>query len=147
MKYIELLSKQLQSDAIIELLEFWDADVVYDFDRLREGTADSYTVSCHEHGIELRFDSGQSLQTIFLHVTPRNGFSAAELTNSDVEVFDSRSDVAAHATTKGWQTLAGEATFLGIENKWIRMECEVCSVHYQFRDGLLDMITIMGTPP
>lgn len=42
---VELHTLNMKSDEIIDLLERFKIDVIYDFDRLREGTADQYSAS------------------------------------------------------------------------------------------------------
>lgn len=41
MQFLPLLGQPLKSDAIIDLLEHWEADVVYAFDRDNEGEPDA----------------------------------------------------------------------------------------------------------
>jgi hypothetical protein len=52
MNVIPLIGSKLKSDDIVELLEHWDAEVVYDIDRLHENTPDSSHATAHAGGIE-----------------------------------------------------------------------------------------------
>ena len=119
---IPLLRQPLKSDTVIELLEHWDALVIYEFDRLHEGQPDRYVVSSPENGIELLFDEEQRLQVVLLAAVDHGTFTAVDRSCCDVEFFDSVSEVSAHAAKSGAATSAGRATsFDGAKTEWIRL--------------------------
>jgi hypothetical protein len=48
MRFTNLLGQGLKSDAVVALLEQYEIDVTYDFDRLHEGAEDRYWASFKE---------------------------------------------------------------------------------------------------
>lgn len=78
MKLVSYLDRKLKDDAVIELLEHYDMEVVYQFDRLHENTADAYSSSSKSAGFELRFNEYQTLETIWCYVKARDGFNAVD---------------------------------------------------------------------
>jgi hypothetical protein len=64
----------LKDDQIVELLEHYGVDVIYDFDRLRENTPDRYSASFHDGAFEFIFNEAQLLRTIFLYASFRGKF-------------------------------------------------------------------------
>jgi hypothetical protein len=146
MDLIPLLGSNLKSDAVIELLELWDCDVIYDFDRLHETTPDQYWASPKSEGLQLRFDEDQVLRCVFVHVSPSNGddFSAADLTTTDIPQLHSPEDVLAYAESNQLQTNAGRGVLFDQVRDWVRIEYSNHSIHYEFRDGALGLVTISG---
>ena len=68
-------AQSMKSDDVIDLLERFDMDVIYRFDRTHEGTPDEYSASAPAEGFELRFDEHQVLDTIFCYIQARGRFS------------------------------------------------------------------------
>lgn len=60
MNLVGHLGLQLEDDAVPELLEEHDMEVLYRFDRLHEGEPDEYTSPAREAGFELRRSSHRS---------------------------------------------------------------------------------------
>jgi hypothetical protein len=56
MEFLPLLGKHLKDDEVIEVLEWANMEVVYDFDRLHENTPDVYWASATAEGFQFRFD-------------------------------------------------------------------------------------------
>ena len=83
MNFLPLLRKPLKSDEIIKILEHWDVDVIYSFDRDHENLPDEYSAAVPQEGFELVFDDEQSLKTAFVYVIATDGFEPADLSNSD----------------------------------------------------------------
>jgi len=83
MNVIPLIGAHLKSDDIIDLLEQWEAVVVYDFDRLHENTPDCYRVTLPSAGMEFLFDANQILETLFLRIVSTDDFNPFDITNSD----------------------------------------------------------------
>jgi len=142
MEFLPLLGKQLKDDEVIDLLEWWEADVIYDFDRLHEGQPDEYSAASKPDGIQLKFNVSQKLDTVFLYIIPDDGFEAFSLSDCDVPFFETSSDVEAHGAAQGAQVSKGEANLLGINRSWVRLEFGTHAVHYEFKWGDLAMITI-----
>src|ERR1700733_11536798 len=102
MNFLPLLGKRLKDDDIIELLEYSDAEVTYDFDRLHDNMPDQYWAKCEKRGIELGFDENQILVTTFLYLRRQGDYDAVSATElSDVRIFSSVAEVEANCAEKG----------------------------------------------
>ncbi len=142
MRFLPLLGKPLKSDEIADLLELWDADVIYDFDRTHENIPDEYWAGLRELGVQLLFDDSQRLKVIFLYTLEGDGFSPVDLSDSDIQTFRSPAEVAAYAARAGIATSEGQASLLGPISDWIKLEWSTHSVHYEFRGGELCLVTV-----
>ncbi|HEY4262915.1 MAG TPA: hypothetical protein VGM98_22335 [Schlesneria sp.] len=142
MNVIPLIGSKLKSDDIVELLEHWDAEVVYDFDRLHENTPDSYYATAHAGGIELHFDATQALVTVYLHVLSSDGFSTFDIEHSDIPSFVSIEEARRFASSRGISTQEGNATFLGTFRNWIKLDYGTRTVHYEYVEGRLNLVTL-----
>ena len=144
MDLIPLLGSKLKDDAVMELLELWDCDVIYDFDRLHENTPDQYWASAKSEGLQLRFDEDQVLQCVFAHVAPSHDddFSAADLASTDIPWFRSIEDVVTYAESNRLQTTAGRGVLFDQVRDWVKIDCGNHSIHYEFRNGSLGLVTV-----
>jgi len=142
MKYFPLLGKPLKSDELLDLFETHDVEVVYEYDRTHENLPDEYWGKCKDLGVQFVFDELQFLKFIYIHLTDADGFDPADLSASDIEVFASKLDARSHAQKKGVPVVEGRATFLGAERDWIRLEFSKHSIHYEFRAGILALVTV-----
>ena len=142
MNFVPLLNASLKSDEVLELLDSWDCDVVYDFDRTQENIPDQYWVKAEEQGVQMRFDGKQLLKTVFLYVVESDGISAIDLSTTDIPSFSSLSDIRTHAKAHGINTSEGQEDFLGELRDWIRLELDTHHIHYEFRSGLLSLATL-----
>jgi hypothetical protein len=142
MKYIPLLRKKLKSDEIIELLETNDMEVVYEFDRTHENIPDEYRAKSKDLGLELLFDEDQIIKTVFINLTEVDGFTPADLKDSDVTRFDSKKSASDYARKTGIVISEGRAHYLGKEIDWIRFEHEGYTIHYEYRNGSLALVTL-----
>ena len=61
MQFLPLLGRQLKDNDVIDILEGFEMEIVYDFDRLHEGQPDKYWASAKQAGFQLGFDADQSL--------------------------------------------------------------------------------------
>ena len=147
MDLIPLIGANLKGDAIINLLELWDCDVIYDFDRLHEGTPDQYWVSVYGEGLQFLFDNFQKLKCIFVHVKPTDtdGLRSANLADTDIPRLNSIDDVRAYAESNGLQLSEGQAELFDQARDWVRIEYINYSIHYEFRNGLLGLVTVSST--
>jgi hypothetical protein len=143
MRFLPLLGRHLKDDQVIELLELYNMDVVYDFDRLHENTPDKYWAASKAHGFPFRFTGEQRPETIFLYVASVDGFSAINRSEIDVPLFDGVSEVEAHCTVNGFRFARGH---LGpgalAERDWGRVDTDEWSAHYDFRQGGLTLISL-----
>lgn len=142
MNIVPLLGCSLKSDEIMEFLELWDADVVYDFDRLHENVPDEYHAAVKRAGVQMVFDETQALTTVFLHVNARDDFTEFDLLQSDIQPFDTIENAKDFAAKRGISATQGNAVLFGIGRDWIKFEFGTHSVHYEFIAGALDMVTV-----
>lgn len=142
MQFLPLLNTTLKSEALLQLLESWDCDVTYDFDRNYENTSDQYWAASEAEGIQFRFDDQQTLKTIFLYVTASDRFAAIDLTATDIPSFNSISDIRAHADDHQIAISEGQVDFLGDPRDWIRLEANTHFIHYEFRESKLSLVTV-----
>ncbi len=142
MHFLPLLRKRLKDDDVIDILEWAKTEVVYDFDRLHENQPDKYWVTAKNCGFQLGFNDQQILDVIFLHVAPSEEFSACDPENCDVPFFLTSAEVGAHGSRQDVQIVKGKTTFLNVEREWVRLEYPRHSLHYEFSDGSLALVTI-----
>jgi hypothetical protein len=144
MEILSLLKKRLKDDEVMELLEWMDVRVVYDFDRSYENLPDVYWAAAKDHGITLRFDESQTLDTIFLYVQPIEDHRAADFSLiEEVPLFDSDSQVRMYAVDHGIRITTGSRSAgLIPPGSWVRLNYVHHQVHYEFREGTLSLITI-----
>ena len=62
-----------------------------------------------------------------------------------IRMFASKSEARDHAKENDVTTSEGEADFMGERRDWIRFERPSYSVHYEFVDSALKMITLQTT--
>jgi hypothetical protein len=142
MQLLPLLGRLLKDDDVINILDGMEMDVIYDFDRLHEGQPDTYWAASQEAGIQLSFDAAQTLDTIFLYITPSDGFAAFSQRDCDVPFFMTTAEVQAFGEAQHLQVSKGRADFLGVSRDWLRLGFGAYSVHYEFRAGSLALITV-----
>ena len=142
MKFIPMLRQHLKSAEMLDLLETYDMEVIYEFDRTHENMPDEYWTKCLELGLQLVFDADQNLKTIFVNLTDADGFTPTDLADTDVLRFSLKKDAASYALQEGVATSEGRAEFLGVERDWIRLEYEGYSIHYEYRQGSLALVTV-----
>jgi hypothetical protein len=92
MQFLPFLGKQLKDDDVIAVLEDMGMEVLYDFDRLHEGQPDKYWGASNAAGFQFGFDSAQTLNVIFLHIAPTNGFAAISRQDCDIPLFATASE-------------------------------------------------------
>lgn len=137
MQLSSYLGKHLKSDFVIEVLEHFDMDVVYDFDRLHENTADSYSSSAESAGFEFRFDERQILSVIWCYIRPRSGFSAINTDVIGAPCFHNFSEAKSHAMSAGIKTSQSKG-----DSAWIRFEHDGLWIHYEYSDDKLALVTL-----
>lgn len=142
MKFLTLLGKKLRDDEVIDILESLDMVVIYEFDRLHENQPDIYWAAAKPEGFQLRFDEAQRLDTVYLYITPREGFAAVSQHDCDIPFFATRQEVESFGEAQHLQVKKGGADFLGISREWVRLEFASHSIHYEFRAGSLALVTI-----
>ncbi len=135
MNFLPLLGMPLKSTEVIEVLENFDMSVMYDFDRLFEGSEDLYWCESRSNGFQFRFDQGQILDVVFLYVAARSNFTPMSLATSDVPSFASLEQARSAFESAGQSFKAGDG--------YIKLLGPRHAVHYEFRDGVLSLVTLM----
>ncbi len=141
MNLFVLLNLCLKSDEVIEILEHYDAKVIYDFDRLRENTPDVYWVSVPEAGFDFRFNEKQVLDTIFMYVLPTNGRVPVDPRYAGLPFYRTFSEArsAFQSSSVPFRTETGG-------EGWIKGEFAAHAVHYEFnQEEELRLVTVMAT--
>jgi hypothetical protein len=133
MDIISLLGRKLKSRLINDLFEMYDVDVSYQYERRSENEANHYSASIDELGLEFSFNSEQVLQTIF--ITSKSSF---EKVNS----FSSIKEVESYCHEQALSFEKGTSKFLGTFREWIKLSYLNHSIHYEFQDSTLHMVTL-----
>ena len=141
MELVGYLGRHLKDDAVIELLEAHDLDVVYHFDRLHENTADFYRVSAKSVGFALRFNGQQLLDTVWCYILGRDGFAPVDTTLIGVPCHMSCFDAKNVANTSG-ETISEPPAGSPMEGKWILLKGANHWAHYEFNDRRLALVTL-----
>ena len=144
MNLSKLLNCSLKSDELIELFEHYEVDVIYSYDRLHEGMEDSYYGSINELGLQFSFDEYQTLKTIFIYVDGNEEFEKANLSELEISAYDDKVSVIKFAKDNGIEHTEGEANFLGEIRAWAKLSLRNYSIHYEFREGILGLITLQA---
>ncbi|MFV8784018.1 hypothetical protein ACNKU7_16480 [Microbulbifer sp. SA54] len=142
MNLSNFLNSTLKSDELIEFFEVHDVEVIYSYDRLHEGMEDQYFGSIAELGIQFVFNNQQALKAIFVHAQNNGEFQAANLPELGVMSFEEKTSVVAYALDNGINYSEGAANFLGKSLEWAKFEFSNHSVHYEFNDGVLALVTL-----
>lgn len=154
-EFTKLLGVHLKDDLIVDILESYDMEVIYDFDRLHENNSDVYWARANEAGFLLRFDEKQVLATIFLYLVPREGYAPVQRENFDVtvhETFDEaeqefKENAIPYEVSSGEPTRASRILgFSSMHKLWIKGDRGRYTVHYQFENGRVSMITLQSKP-
>jgi hypothetical protein len=138
MQLAQYIGQKLKSDSVIEFLEYFDMEVIYDFDRLHESTPDSYSSCAREAGFELRFNESQVLDTIWCYIQPRSGFSQVDQNIVGAPIFENFDDAWSYA-----QASRVPASKAKDNESWLRLENENLWIHYEFSGRRLGLITFM----
>jgi len=119
--------------------------VIYDFDRCYENRPDNYWAASKSGGFQFCFDESQTLTTIFVYVEPTEGF-AQFVSECDICFASSIGEAECEGGERGLKIVKGKTSWQGRVREWIRLDGKRSSVHYEFRDGMLAMVTIMSAP-
>jgi hypothetical protein len=138
MRILSLLGKELKDDEIMELLEKYDTDVIYSFDRFHEGEPDVYWASIKEVGVQFCFNEHQLLVTIFCYIIARDGFSPVVPEIIGAPIFSSFELAEKNFQLDGIEYKKSEEPGLWIKNLGVNHD-----THYEFKNGNLSMVTLM----
>lgn len=142
MKIIEILNKNLKSEELIELFEDYDFEVIYEYDRLHEGMADSYRGKIVEMGLEFLFDENQTLKTIFIFTQKTEDYFPANLAELNIQTFSSRKSAIDFARKNNINYTEGSGNFLGQKLDWVKFMVAQYSIHYQYSNDILNQVTL-----
>ncbi len=143
MSFIELLGKQLKHDDVLELLEYYEIPVIYDFDRTHEGIDDCYWAAAEKHGFQLGFDQRQLLHVIFLYIVNREGFTPIDQSLIDVPIYETFDAALSACEENGISYITNPGPFNSENPKWwLKCVSGAHTVHYEYRDENLIMITL-----
>ncbi|OWT77034.1 MULTISPECIES: hypothetical protein [unclassified Achromobacter] len=142
MQLLSYLGKPLKSDEVIELLERFDMQVVYEFDRLHEDSPDAYYASAYDGGFQCGFNEHQVLNVIWTYVSPAEGHAAVDLATLGTPAFDRFALARDYAQHKGIRTTQSQSG-----DGWIRFEYDTAWVHYEFTEGRLTRVTLSRPNP
>jgi hypothetical protein len=134
---VDLHTLNMKSDEVIDLLEHFEVDIIYDFDRLREGTPDQYSASVPDEGFELRFDESQVLTTIWCYIRPHGQFAPIDPGAVGIYLPESWSDAKRYA-------LSVNSSVSESPGAWLRIERGNLWVHYEFAADELSLVTLMS---
>jgi hypothetical protein len=150
-EFVKLLGLRLKDPAIARIIESLDLEVTYDFDGLRDSNEDVYWIEALNRGFLLRFDRDQVLSTVYLYLVPSKGYTAIPAEEIDVTVFQTFDEAEREYKENGvpYSVSSGEPPralrMLGITSMhklWIKRDCGRYTVHHQFKDGHMSMITL-----
>ena len=143
MKLISYLNKSLKSEELIELFETNDVDVIYTYDRNYEGRADEYIGSIRDLGLQFIFNETQILSTIFIYIKDEE-FLSANLESLGLSTFDSKNNLMKYAQQNSLKYFEGRAVFFGQEREWLKLDFLNYTVHYEFREDSLSLVTLQS---
>ena len=144
MQFAKLLGTKLKDDLVMEILEQYDMDVVYNFDRTHEGMEDIYWAASKENGFQFRFNENQILDTVFLYMVPREGFTQINRSEIDIPVYESFLEAKNDFESKGIEFTNYPSDDPNDKwfQRWIKGSYGTYTMHYEFKDKKLRMITL-----
>jgi hypothetical protein len=144
LQFAKLIGQSLKGDELLDILELRDVDVIYDYDRTHEGMEDVYWAACEAEGFQFRFDENQNLDVVFLYIEESEDFTPIDRSKIDVDVFESFLDAKNSFESRGlnYQNSPSEDPEDDWYQRWIRVNHENYTAHYEFRDKKLFRITL-----
>jgi hypothetical protein len=140
---IDYLGNKIKDDAVLELLEDHQMELVYHVDRTHENMPDRYSAAARAAGFELLFDEDQLLQTIFCYVEPRDGFAPVDLSTVGAPVFESLALAKVGAANLGVSFKHNDGMqFLGRRLSWVSFELGKHKFHYEYSPDALAVISL-----
>ena len=139
MKLTGLLGKRLKDDEILEVLEHYDMEVIYAFDRTHEGMPDQYWAQAKPHGFQLGFDEHQVLNVVFCYVAPSEGFSPIDSSIIGAPVHRAFGEAESYCKQN---SLAYRVSDPSRPGWWLKVEGSNPWLHYQFKDNRIFRVTL-----
>ncbi len=131
MKYLDLIGLDLKNDALCDLFETYDVEVIYEYDRTHEGLSDEYRAEITDLGVQFVFNEKQIVKTLFIKQIEINSFNPFEK-DERLITFNSKVEAMHYASENNIKTSEGNAELLGDERDWVRFEHENYSIHYEY---------------
>ena len=141
MKHLDLIGIDLKDDFLNDLFETYDVEVVYDYDRTHENLPDCYRAAIPDLGLQFRFDENQKLTTLFIEQKEATSWNPFE-PDDRLLTFSSKTSARDHAKARGIAISEGAAEFMGESKDWIRFDLHDRSIHYEFVDSNLRLVTL-----
>jgi hypothetical protein len=144
MNYIELLGVDLKCDFLCDLFETYDVQVVYDYDRTHENMPDKYHAKIPDLGLEFIFDETKILATLFVVPVEIKSFNPFSDAYNGINKFRSKDEAINYAIKYGLKYKIGNSDFMGENKDWISFKYNGYSIHYEFTNSELRMITLQS---
>ncbi|GAB5440516.1 MAG: hypothetical protein Fues2KO_08650 [Fuerstiella sp.] len=144
MRHLDLLGTGLKSDFLCDLFETYDVQVVYEYDRTHEGLADEYHAELPDLGLQFVFDAKQVLRTLFLRPVEVSTLNPFNPDDDRIQRFNTKADAIRYAHENGLQFSEGLAELMGEQKDWIRFKSDTHSIHFEFVDSELRLITLQA---
>lgn len=144
MTHIELLGVGLKSDFFNDLLETFDVDVVYRYDRTYENLPDEYWATVPNLGLGLIFDENQNLATLIIQPVSISGYNPIQQ-DQRLVWFASKAEVSQYAVEQSMVFSEGAVELFGELKDWIKLEYSDFSIHYEYVDSKLKQVTLQAT--
>ena len=141
MKYTELIGMVLKNDILCDLFETYDTQVIYEYDRTHENIDDEYYAEIKDLGLHFVFDKNQKFTTLFIHQIEIDTFTPFE---DDIKIFSSKQEALDYGKNISQTYTEGKADFFGETKDWIKFQHKNYSVHYEFVNHKLKMITLQN---
>jgi len=143
MDFATLLGKQLKNDEVMEILEVFQIDVIYDFDRTHENLPDTYWAGAFKQGFLFRFNEHQVLDTVFLYIKPSEGYTAIDPVDVPYPLYKTFDDAERDFkyVEIPYRASSG-APGTDMYKWWIKADFGAHTRHYQFNEGSLFRLTL-----
>ena len=143
MNLSQLLGRHLKDDAIVDVLQVYDIEVRYDFDRSHENLPDAYWAAAPSAGFQFRFNEHQMLDVIFCYAAARDEFLPIAPGIIGVPLFASydEAEAACRAAGHAYRT-PDPVTNPKYHRGWLRVETPERHTHYEFRNDRLELVTL-----
>ena len=145
MKYTDVIGENLKSDFLCDLFETYDVDVIYEYDRTHENIDDEYRAEIPKMGLGFLFNQDQNLISLFMKNAQHDGFNPFKPPDPRLVPFNSRDGAEAYAqqnNIKYESHKAKEDSFFGKIPDWVKYYFGRYSIHYEFNDNEIVMVTI-----
>ncbi len=138
-----LIGKHLKSKLVIEMLNWLNFDVVYEFDRSNGGMDDCYWAGTKESGILFKFNQNQILETVFIHLSGSRDYDDVDRSLLDTRIYESVEEAENHFSQSKCTFKSGSAS--EGKNQWVNVFSENTKINYLFVGGQACKITVSLT--